>query len=268
MWFPALAHHHPPRERDAPAPSQTCIYIPVRAYIYVCVSLCVPAYTPPPARTQPPASSPRPSKFEPRWANLSRFGYNSPSRAVPATAERPFPSSLLLPRAANAFFFCCSLPSLSLSVRLSPSWPPASHPRSPPYNLPFLLQILNTCCPTALSRRDMCSLLPGSFACALAEVCICPGPAADPLPSPPSSPHRALSPFPVPCRCVCRVPARPRGTAAGTPAPLCHPAASSTVYMHRHGTAPARAYIGIVSENPPLSEGPALASYSRAGCGG
>lgn len=32
-------------------------------------------------------------------------------------------------------------------------------------NLPFLLQILNHCCQTVLSLKDMCSLLPGSSVC-------------------------------------------------------------------------------------------------------
>lgn len=155
-----------------------------------------------------------------------------------------------------------SLPSLSLCPSLSLLAPRRPRPPSPPDNLPFLLQILNTCCPTALSRRDMCSLLPGSFACALAEVCIRPGPAAEtPLHRLPSPPHRALSPPPSPPRhplslCVSCVPARPRRGLPPAPRPRSatrlHPA---RYICTRHGPTSARAYIGIVSENPPAERG-------------
>lgn len=45
MWFPALAHHPFPERETSPALSNMHIYIHVRTYIYVCVSVCpcVPA---------------------------------------------------------------------------------------------------------------------------------------------------------------------------------------------------------------------------------
>lgn len=226
MWFPALVQHLPstsPRESRPRTAPDMHIYTPVR--IYMCVCPCVSLRTQPPACSHHPANSSRDGHTSPQ------SGYSLPPRAVPATAERPFPSSPGT-ESSKRLSFSLVVPCPSLSVRLSPRWPRRRRARSPPDNLAFLLQILNTCCPTALSRRDMCSLRPGSFACALAEVCTHPGPAAAPSPSALITASSCLVPLPVPCHCVCRVPARPRGTAAGPPAPLCHPVASSTVYMH------------------------------------
>lgn len=240
-----------PRERDVPPSSRTCIYmyiyiyISMCAHIFMCACLCVPACRP---RTRTPSARDR--------ANSSRDGQTSPDLALTFLPVRCQQQQnglflpLLLPRAANAFlfsfifFFFCSLPPLSLSIcpSLSLSLPPGPRPRSPPDNLPFLLQILNTCCPTALSRRDMCSLLPGSFACALAEVCIRPGPAADPAiaPIPASSCLVPAPPCPV---AVCVVCPLGRGAAAGSPAPPRHPVASSTVIYAPGAARPLRVHI-------------------------
>lgn len=73
--------------------------------------------------------------------------------------------SPFLPYLASLFLFLCP-PSENEAF--------TPHFRPPPDNVTFLLQILNTCCQTALSPRDMYSLLQGSFACELAEVSIQP----------------------------------------------------------------------------------------------
>lgn len=155
------------------------------------------------------------------------------------------------------YFFFCSLPSLSLSLSLSVSLPPGPRrprPRSPPDNLPFLLQILNTCCPTALSRRDMCSLLPGSFACALAEVCIRPGPAADPTIAPILA-SSCLVPAPR-ALWLCVSCARSAAGLPPGPRPRCATRLHPAQYIcTRCSPTSARAYIGIVSENPCRARG-------------
>lgn len=136
---------------------QTCIYIHVR--IYMRVRARIPACRP----TEPTVLR---RQFGPNPPHAGSALVGTPCRG----GRRP---------ARRLSFLSCyqrsqslSLPSLCPSLSLLS--PPASPFATPPDNVAFLLQILNTCCPTALSRRDMCSLLPGSSVCALAEVCIPP----------------------------------------------------------------------------------------------
>lgn len=85
------------------------------------------------------------------------------------------PSLWLKPeRGSGGFPLCwCLPPPLSRLVPTCPSSPISSEPpgllppQPPPDNPPFLLQILSSCSPAALSLKDMFSLLPGSLRVAL-----------------------------------------------------------------------------------------------------
>lgn len=243
-WF-SCAHEHSmrfppvvddPNKRETPQPR---IYTHVDACLYMCVS----------TYTRVPACRPaEPSALAPP---TSQFGPNPPNVGGGRPARRPL-LSLLSPTQPVSF------PALSLlSVSLPPNAPRRPRWQPPPDNVAFLLQILNTCCQTALSRRDMCSLLPGSSVCALAEVCI-PSPA--PLTPPPHSPTSPRLVVPVPRCCLCRVPACRAVTGAAVPHGdgIAHPCPAGravrsvwTRYIWtRRSPACARAYIGIVSENP------------------
>lgn len=195
------AQHAVPPVVDDPNKRETPpnMHIYPRAHIYACV--CTRPSVPP---TEPTVLR-------------RQFGPNPP-HAGSALVGTPCRGGLR-PARRLSFLSCyqrsrsLSLPSLCPSLSLLS--PPASPFAAPLDNVAFLLQILNTCCPTALSRRDMCSLLPGSSVCALAEVCI------PPAPLPP--PRLAY----LPCRSVlcARVPHGDGGT--GPPRGL----AVSAVYM-------------------------------------
>lgn len=214
------AQHAVPPVVDDPNKRETPpnMHIYPRAHIYACV--CTRPSVPP---TEPTVLR-------------RQFGPNPP-HAGSALVGTPCRGGLR-PARRLSFLSCyqrsrsLSLPSLCPSLSLLS--PPASPFAAPPDNVAFLLQILNTCCPTALSRRDMCSLLPGSSVCALAEVCI----------PRPRCPHLALPTSPA---ALCCVPAcRTVMVAQVPPGGL----RSARYIWTWRGPAYARAYIGIVSENP------------------